>query len=130
MTECTGTLDPARVSVIILMRSGKPFYAVGVYSLSLFSLSLQLCVCVLFCIMAHFSTLMASVFIFTHTHNCVPGPSFQFLLLNFTQTDRGRAKKKRGTECPGIISGWLFTFLIVFMDVSVSYLYIKGYQRI
>lgn len=61
MTEFIGTLDPARVSVIILMRCGKPFYTVSL-------LTVSATVYVLFCVMSHFSTLMASVFIFPHTH--------------------------------------------------------------
>lgn len=123
MTEFIGTLDPARVSAIILMRCGKPFYTVSL-------LTVSATVYVLFCVMSHFSTLMASVFIFPHTHNCVHSHSFRFLLLDFTWTDRRTCKKKKVTERSSIISCWLFIFHIALVYISPSYLYIKGYQRI
>lgn len=118
MTEFIGTLDPARVSVIILMRCGKPFYTVSL-------LTVSATVYVLFCVMSHFSTLMASVFIFPHTHTtvCTATP-FDF------SSWISHGQKKKVTERSSIISCWLFIFHIALVDISPSYLYIKGYQRI
>lgn len=95
--------DPDSVGVIILMRSPTPFMQ-SEYIVPLF-LSDSASECVLICVKTHISTLMATVFIFTHTHKlraqpfCAQRTLFSVKEINwpsYRHRLRKRQRKERG----------------------------------